>query len=131
MSSDEEPPRRRRSDYPRALLAETTDPLPPPVKVISDDVAKSLRKTLRILIGATVTLYLIMITFMVWTWTITRGNRVALCAVRLNAEVQRDQSTSFLKDHPKGIPGLVTAEDLQNGIDNYTATVTALGNLNC
>lgn len=129
--SSEDPPRRRRSDDAKSLLSVPPDVPPPPIKVISDDVAKSLRRTLRVLIVATLVLYIIMISFMIWTWSTGHTSKNALCAIRLNAQVQLDQGKEFLKDHPNGLPGLASPDDLQNNIDNYSATVTALSNLNC
>ena len=112
MPPPEEENRRRRSDDPEALL--TSDP---PIAAITQDVGQSIRNTLRVLIGATVVLYVIMFGFMGWTWNVARNTNEALCAVRSNAEVQRDSAKQFLKEHPAGFPG-ITAEQLQASVSN-------------
>ena len=53
-----------------------------------------------------------------------------LCALRHDIEVRRDGAVKFLRDNPKGIPG-IPAATLRNSIRNQNATLKALDDLDC
>ncbi len=54
----------------------------------------------------------------------------ALCILREDLEIRAQTSRQFLIDNPDGIPG-ISAEALQNSIDNQERTITALALLEC
>jgi hypothetical protein len=54
----------------------------------------------------------------------------SLCALRTDLEVQVQASEDFLRDHPKGIPG-ITPGTIQLGIERQRHTITALSPLSC
>lgn len=55
---------------------------------------------------------------------------VALCSLRKDLEVRIDSSEKFLRDHPRGIPGITPAL-IKDGINNQKRTINALRVLNC
>lgn len=54
----------------------------------------------------------------------------ALCAFTHDLQVRYDNGVKFLEDNPEGIPGL-SAEFIQNQLNNQQRTLTALGGLPC
>jgi hypothetical protein len=89
-----------------------------------------IRKTLRFLVGATVVLYLIVIVVSGLAFHDSRTNHDALCALRADKEVGVEASQTFLRDHPKGIPGISPAV-IREGIQNQQRTIEALDSISC
>lgn len=116
-----EAPKRRATDnvMPKADL---TDP--------AIHTAKELRRTLRILIGLTVVLYMIVLGIGGYAFIQGKRNTKALCTIRQNAADRADTAQQFLFDHPKGIPG-VSVTDINRSINAYQATVRALDDVDC
>jgi hypothetical protein len=56
--------------------------------------------------------------------------RNALCQLRLNLETRVAGSRKFLRDNPKGIPGIPPAL-IRQSIAEQNQTIKALSNLNC
>jgi len=121
MTSDAPVPRRRRSDLilPKADLS---DP--------ALHTAKELRRTLRLLIGLTVVLYVFLVGIGGYTYFQGQRNTRALCTIRNNAQDRVDQTTDFLRSHPTGIAG-ISVSDLRRSIESSRATVRALDDVNC
>jgi hypothetical protein len=122
MTSDfENVPKRRRTDHvlPKADLSNP-----------ALHTAKELRRMLRILIGLTVVLYVIMFGIATYTYFQGQRNTKALCTIRDNAQNRVAQAQQFLQDHPNGIAGL-TPDDLQRSINTSQATVKALEDVDC
>jgi hypothetical protein len=92
--------------------------------------AKELRRSLRILIGLTVVLYLVMFGSAVYTYNLGQKNTRALCTIRTNAADRVEQTQTFLQDHPNGIDG-VTPLDLRRSLTTYQNTVNALADVDC
>src|SRR4051812_9866622 len=87
--------------------------------------AKELRRSLRILIGLTVVLYIFLIGVASYTYIQGQRNTKALCTIRANAADRVEQTQSFLQDHPNGFGG-ITALDLRRSLATYENTVRAL-----
>ena len=94
------------------------------------ETATVLRKTLRLLVIATVLLYLAVFGTGYYVYTIAQSNTKGLCALRTDAESRVDQSKQFLKEHPQGIPG-ISAEQLKRSTDNSKRTIAALESVRC
>ena len=90
----------------------------------------ALRKALRFLVIATVVLYLGMVGVGFYTHNIAVNNTSGLCALRADAERRVDAGDDFLKDNPKGIPG-ISVEQLRRSIANSQRTVEALKEVSC
>jgi uncharacterized protein (DUF1786 family) len=60
----------------------------------------------------------------------TEQTTTALCTLRADLERRVEVSREFLEKNPDGIPG-ITAETIQQGIDNQQRTIGALASLNC
>lgn len=54
----------------------------------------------------------------------------ALCKFRNDLQVRYENGVTFLSEHPKGIPGISSA-DIQRSLVNQRATLDSLENLNC
>lgn len=54
----------------------------------------------------------------------------ALCALRGDLEKRVANSTAFLKEHPRGIPG-IPAKTIRAGIENQRRTIEALDGIRC
>jgi hypothetical protein len=92
--------------------------------------AKELRRTLRILIGFTVVLYLVVVGIAGYTYFQGQRNTKALCTIRTNAADRVEQTQTFLQDHPEGING-ITPLDLRRSLQTYQNTVRALEEVDC
>ena len=93
-------------------------------------VADQLQRSLRILVLATVVLYVAIGGLGVKVYLDSKNTTNALCAFRQDLERRVLASTDFLKENPKGIPGVSPRLILQ-GIENQQRTITALKDLNC
>lgn len=105
------------------------------------DVAGDLQRGLWLLAAATVVLYLAVAVAIVLVWRDASSKRqdlarqatntgAALCTLRGDLEQRVEASQRFLREHPKGIPG-INAATIQSGIVNQQRTVDALSGLNC
>jgi hypothetical protein len=92
--------------------------------------AKELRRTLRILIGLTVVLYVVMFASAVYTYRLGQKNTRALCTIRKNAADRVEQTQTFLQDHPNGVGG-ISVLDLRRSLTTYQNTVIALNDVDC
>lgn len=54
----------------------------------------------------------------------------ALCSLRSDLEQRVRSTEDFLRDHPRGIPGIPVAT-LKTSLDGQRRTVNALGSLDC
>lgn len=78
---------------------------------------------------------LVVVFLAVGAWSVvltSRGDQAnhALCALRGDLERRIEQSRGFLVEHPEGVAG-VSAKVIQDGINNQSRTVKALGGLSC
>lgn len=89
-----------------------------------------INRSLHILIGATVFLYLAAVVLVLIVFSASKKQHDALCDLRQDRQRQVDNSRSFLREHPRGIPG-ITPSQIQQGIDIQQATVDALEPLGC
>lgn len=121
MIPEEEVPRRRAGDH--------DDPQPH----ISDGAANigtQIKRSLRILVAATILLYVVLGAFILITRLDANKSAKALCALRRDAESRLDEGQRFLRTHKHGFSGISRAE-IQRSIDGYRITVRALNILNC
>jgi hypothetical protein len=93
--------------------------------------AHSIRRTLRLLVIATVVLFIGLGSGAYVQYRYTQQTRHALCALRADKEQQAAASTLFLTTHPKGIPGVIPAAAIKLGVENDQRTIVALGGLSC
>lgn len=89
-----------------------------------------IRRSLRVLVGATVLLYVVVALILLYTWRTSEANRSALCTLRIELERKVARSTEFLIKNPNGVPG-IPAATIRAGIDSETKTIEALGDLDC
>lgn len=54
----------------------------------------------------------------------------ALCVLKVDLKGRVESSKAFLLSHPNGIPG-ISADDIQNSIDNQLSTIAALSIIKC
>lgn len=106
--------------------------MPDPAAII-----QPINSTLRWLVIATVALAIALGGIAVWTYIeagkshdSARNNRAALCALRGDLEKRVETSKAFLRENPKGIPG-ISAATIQQGINNQESTIDALSDLSC
>jgi hypothetical protein len=105
---------------------------------------KPIRRMLRTLAVMTAVLYLILLAAGVGLYLYTshqtgqnrelarQGERArsALCVFRADLERHADSAKAFLRDNPRGIPGITPAV-IRNGITNQEKTIAALAGLDC
>jgi len=100
-----------------------------------------LQRQLRVLVRATVILYLALAFVAGYAYVqavqgrakleaATEQTTTALCTLRADLERRVDTSREFLKENPDGIPG-IPARTIQEGINNQERTIEALGVLDC
>ncbi len=92
--------------------------------------ARELRRTLRILLVATVILYLGGIGLGLYTLSIANNNNDALCSLRNNYVFQNTVSRDFLRDHPNGNADFTVAQ-IKQTMRNRVAIIRALDNGDC
>jgi hypothetical protein len=101
-------------------------------EVKSSAVADSLRKTLRLLVIATIVLYLVMVGIGIKIWQDGKATTDALCTYRADLITRVNASIAFLSEHPDGLPEAgVTAKSISDGINNQQHAILALADLNC
>jgi len=91
---------------------------------------KEIKRSLTILIIATVFLYIALVGVVAWAYSLSHANTVALCAFRDDAQRRLDQNKQYLGDHPRGVAGL-SPKQLQANIANSEQTIKSLTGLNC
>lgn len=96
----------------------------------STDVFEKLWKSFKKVIGATILIFCVSIGGVIYTAINQKSNRDALCALRINLETELARSQKFLKEHPKGIPG-VPVSLLLSGNADAKRSIEALGDLDC
>lgn len=79
---------------------------------------------------ATVIVYLALAALAIKATVESENTKTALCALRSDLETRVAESKTFLKEHPKGIPGVPVAT-LRVSISNGEHTINALGVVNC
>lgn len=108
------------------------------------DVGAEIKRALRLLVVASVVLYLGLAITGVVQFSIARTSREvaktsrddadrleqALCSLRSDLEVRVASSRAFLEQYPDGIPG-ISPKLIQDGIDNQQRTIIALKDLHC
>lgn len=101
-----------------------------PTSVEAQATLSTVRRSLRVLVAATVVLYIAMATITgVGLHTAATVND-SLCTFRQDLNDRVEQSRTFLEEHPNGTPG-IPAETIQQGIDNQLRTIDALNTLSC
>lgn len=94
------------------------------------ETAATIKGTLRVLVVATLVLYLGLVAGGLWVWNNSNDNTDALCALRADLENRVVSSQQFLLEHPTGVGGITPAA-IQTGIQNSQRTIKALSNLVC
>lgn len=93
-------------------------------------IGESLKSAVLSLIIATAILYLTVIGATIYTYSQTHSTTQAVCALRSDLESRTASGEKFLKEHPKGIPG-VPARTIEEGIHNQDRSIRALSGLSC
>jgi type II secretory pathway pseudopilin PulG len=98
------------------------------------DIAASIQRTLRVLVAATIFLYVIVILAGTWGWYVNKQesdqNTSALCALRQDLERRANASEDFLARNPHGLLG-ISPGDLQKSIADTQRSIVALSSLHC
>lgn len=95
----------------------------------SEAVIAQIKRTLWILAGATVVLFVAVVLMTAYTLHNASQNHDALCSVRNDLQARVEQTRSFLNGDNR-IPG-VPASVLRVSIKNQKSTVQALNGLDC
>lgn len=98
----------------------------PDTRVIVD----SIKRTLRLLVAATVVLYVVLGTVVFLNYRSSDTTNDALCALRGDLERRVEQSQQFLIEHPNGVGG-IPAATIRQGLVNQQHTIHALRKLSC
>lgn len=101
-----------------------------PDSVGGKTVAEQLQRSLRILAIATVFLYVGLIIVGVRVYLDSRNTADALCTFRQDLERRVIATTDFLKENPKGIPG-IPPRFLLESVANQQRTIVSLQSLDC
>jgi len=107
----------------------------------SETVGTQIKKALRNLTIATITLYLVLagLGFVAWLDSAKQRDEIqqvavstnhALCVLRQDLQTRIDSAKEFLVDHPEGFQGVSPAV-LQQSIHNQEQTIEALSDLDC
>lgn len=97
----------------------------------AQNTARELRRTLRILLVATVVLYLGGVGLGLYTLSIANSNNEALCALRNNYVDSNRLSNAYLRANPNGVNGGFTNAQIKQLIDNRIDIIRALNNGDC
>lgn len=90
--------------------------------------ARDLRRTLRILLVATVVLYLGGIGLGLYTLHVANSNDEALCNLRNNYVAQNVVTRDYLIKHPHGAPGIFSEKQLLQILKDRVSIIKALDN---
>lgn len=107
----------------------------------ADRVVETLQRTLRLLVVATVLLYVVLIAALALVYrdaatkrrelaAVTESTTSALCTLRADLQRRVTQGDAFLLEHPHGIPG-VPVETFRTSLEGQRRTVHALSTLKC
>jgi hypothetical protein len=96
----------------------------------SAPVIRQIKRTLYMLVAATVVLYVVLGVLVVLTYSNSSDTNHALCALRGDLEKRVESSRTFLIEHPEGIPG-IPAQTIRQGLVNQQHTIQALSSLSC
>jgi hypothetical protein len=107
----------------------------------NSEIATDLRRGIRILGVATVALYVVVVIAVVLVWLDSQAKRDALrlettrttnalCTLKGDLIARINLSKAFLKDHPKGVPG-ISATIIKNDVAYQQQTVDALAVIKC
>lgn len=94
------------------------------------EVARSLRRSLRRLVVATVAVYLFLAAIAIKATVESQQTNAALCALKGDLEARVSQSDNFLKTHPNGFAG-IPASAIKVGVESEERTIRALHILSC
>lgn len=97
---------------------------------VSKSIIKPIKDTLRNLMIATAILYVCLLGAGAYVFIENASTTRAICALRSDLELRTQTSKAFLKDHPKGIPG-IPAKQITESIENQERTINALDNVSC
>lgn len=95
------------------------------------DVASSIRRSLRALVALTLALYVVVFGAVYLVWRNSRADTRALCALRDDYQARADSGDRFLRDHPGGLPGIMTAGQIRVNITAQRRTVEILQVIHC
>lgn len=102
-----------------------------PVKPsILKKIGDSLKSAVLSLIIATAILYFTVVGATIYVYVTANANQDALCALRSDLELRTQSGERFLKEHPKGIPG-VPVKTIEEGLHNQKRSIKALSGLSC
>jgi hypothetical protein len=102
-----------------------TDSTAPPAEMLD-----SIIRTLRVLVIATVVLYLLQFGGYIYIYVQSAEANKALCTFRANLAEEAAASNNFLLEHPEGVPG-ITPETIREGAHRQETAVTSLSGLSC
>jgi hypothetical protein len=105
------------------------------------DIAAQLKRTLRLLVVATLVLYLALAAVVFWAYHDSTSKRhdlqqvavqtnTALCTLRGDLKQRVRSSEKFLAEHPNGIPG-ISAATIRSSLSGQKRTVASLAGLQC
>jgi hypothetical protein len=63
-------------------------------------------------------------------WIVVKNNRESLCSLVADIRTRHDAGAKFLKEHPKGTPG-IPASAIRQSVKNQEASLKALSDLDC
>lgn len=84
----------------------------------AQNTARDLRRTLRVLLVATVVLYLGGIGLGLYTLSVANNSNEALCSLRSNYVTQNAVSNAYLRANPNGAGSGFTAKQIRQLINN-------------
>lgn len=94
------------------------------------DLVESIKRTLRLLVIATIVLYLLTIAAAAYVFFESRTNHDALCTFRQELQDQVTASDKFLAEHPKGFDG-IPAITIRTGVEKQELAIESLNSLSC
>lgn len=92
--------------------------------------AQEIKKTLNLLVVATVVLFFMVLGGVAYTWTVSKSNHDALCAYKKSLQSNIVTSEKFIVKHPGGFGG-ITIKEIQDNIDEQRKTLRAFDGVRC
>lgn len=89
-----------------------------------------IQRALRVLVAATVVLYLVVGTLAILNYYNNDITSDALCTLRGDLETRVKASEKYLRETPNAIKGITPAQ-IKESIDNQKRTIEALSSLSC
>lgn len=114
----------------KLLVEEKQDAITKERESVLHKIAASTKDTFVSLMIATLLLYLCLVGAGIFVGATTKTNQDALCALRGDLELRTESGKEFLKEHPKGIPG-VPVSTILKGIHDEERSIKALDGLSC